>query len=854
MTAGDGPALELRESRGGVACRWSERMLVHGEGDLYGRPYRLLPWQREFLWRWFEVDPALAGVAPWFYLEALIGAERGAVKTELLAALAHLEMTGPDGLRRPSTPIVHMAAASYEQAGELFRQAQIMGGGATGEELHSAPLFGLYDVFDGEIQFADGRPGRIQRVAAVAGTNEGGKGLALDTPIATPTGWTTMGELRRGDVIFAGDGSRTRVLWASGVHHRPCYRVAFSHGDDLVADDEHRWLVEPIRHRGPMRVTTTAALAADHLTGRGQTKWKVPVHGPLDTEPMDWPCDPWYVGYWLGDGTSTAGAITTADDEVLDRFRANAHGWDINHISRYTWGISAQHDRRRSFKVMLRNLGILPVKQVTQAMLRSSVPQRMALLQGWVDADGHVEQRGKVELSCTYPRLMAGAVELVTSLGLKSTLTGTSLWLWTDHPVAWLPRKAANLKAGSAVRRRSEAIRSVTPTATVPTRCIAVDHPSETFLAGRGMHVTHNSSLVLADELAEWTGRRDRLFTVLSASTTKRVPNPGRVVGISMAGVAKGTVPPRDHDPLLWRLYARGLLEAGDPTSRFLLDWVSAPEDLDLDDPEQCRAALRHMRGADVTWSVDVRAREILSRKMPRAEARRLYLCQWLDQAADSWLLELPGAWADADAGAAAIPDDRTDVVVGVDMALKADHVGVVVAGRLADGRVGWWARSWEPIDGRIDHADVFGTIAGTIAQRWRVKAVTYDPRFFELPANLLAAQGINVVEFPQSPERLIPADGLLYELLRTGELAHPGDPRLDAHAAAAAWRETERGRYLAKSRSGGHMDLIRAGSMATHELLIGSGEPTHAAATAAAVTGAAGPDDFFRPTRRLEL
>ena len=64
---------ELRESLGGLVCKWQEQMLVHGEGDLYGKPYRLLPWHREFNWRWFELDPA-AEMGPWWWLEALIGA------------------------------------------------------------------------------------------------------------------------------------------------------------------------------------------------------------------------------------------------------------------------------------------------------------------------------------------------------------------------------------------------------------------------------------------------------------------------------------------------------------------------------------------------------------------------------------------------------------------------------------------------------------------------------------------------------------------------------------------------------------------------------------------------------------
>lgn len=230
------------------------------------------------------------------------------------------------------------------------------------------------------------------------------------------------------------------------------------------------------------------------------------------------------------------------------------------------------------------------------------------------------------------------------------------------------------------------------------------------------------------------------------------------------------------------------------------------------------------MRGADITWSVPVRVREIMTRKIGRRQAQRLYLCQWPDRAFGSWLTDTPGVW-DECGDPDAVPADGSDVVVGVDMALHGDHVGVIVAGQLTDGRVGWWPRSWAPdTTGRVDHADVFATIAGAIAQRWKVKAITYDPRFFELPARMLEDQGFRVVEFPQSPERLIPADGLLHQMVLDHRIAHPDDPVLNDHAGNAAWAESERGRYLSKRKTAaaGKMDLIRAGSMATWELAVG--------------------------------
>ena len=53
-----------------------------------------------------------------------------------------------------------------------------------------------------------------------------GKALALDTPLPTPTGWTTMGEVAVGDLLVGADGKPTTVTAATEVMHgRPCYEV-----------------------------------------------------------------------------------------------------------------------------------------------------------------------------------------------------------------------------------------------------------------------------------------------------------------------------------------------------------------------------------------------------------------------------------------------------------------------------------------------------------------------------------------------------------------------------------------------------------------------------------------------------
>ncbi len=79
--------------------------------------------------------------------------------------------------------------------------------------------------------------------AVVEGGTGVGKALDVDTPIATPTGWTRMGDLRAGDTVFDETGVPTRVVQAFDVmHDRPCYEIEFSDRSTLVADEEHEWI------------------------------------------------------------------------------------------------------------------------------------------------------------------------------------------------------------------------------------------------------------------------------------------------------------------------------------------------------------------------------------------------------------------------------------------------------------------------------------------------------------------------------------------------------------------------------------------------------------------------------------
>ncbi|MCV7014157.1 replicative DNA helicase [Mycolicibacterium madagascariense] len=101
-------------------------------------------------------------------------------------------------------------------------------------------------------------PGQMIVVAARPGV---GKALALDTPLATPGGWTTMGDVRVGDQLLGADGEPTRVVAATEVMTgRPCYEVEFSDGTMIVADELHQWPTE-----AGIRTTVELRSGADRL-------------------------------------------------------------------------------------------------------------------------------------------------------------------------------------------------------------------------------------------------------------------------------------------------------------------------------------------------------------------------------------------------------------------------------------------------------------------------------------------------------------------------------------------------------------------------------------------------------------
>ena len=151
--------IELPETKGSRVVKFIEKFCVHGEGDFFGEPFKLDDWQKALIYELYELDDKKRRK----YRESMIGLPKGNGKSALIAALGLYELLGAG----VTSPLVAVAAASYEQANLVFGTMKTM--------CNESPLLrDMVETYENEIQVKNA-PGRAFRVAAKAGTADGGR-------------------------------------------------------------------------------------------------------------------------------------------------------------------------------------------------------------------------------------------------------------------------------------------------------------------------------------------------------------------------------------------------------------------------------------------------------------------------------------------------------------------------------------------------------------------------------------------------------------------------------------------------------------------------------------------------------
>jgi phage terminase large subunit-like protein len=274
------------------------------------------------------------------------------------------------------------------------------------------------------------------------------------------------------------------------------------------------------------------------------------------------------------------------------------------------------------------------------------------------------------------------------------------------------------------------------------------------------------------------------------------------VIGIGTPGF--------DRHSALWHLRTREL--SGDRLPGFLFTEYAAPENCSIYDEEMWFEANPAL--AEGYMNIDaLRTAVALS---PEAHFRIFRLGQWVD-GVESWLgTDGRALWRALEDPYEMVPSAKT--WVGVDIGLKHDSTAVVWIQQRPNGKYHVKAKVWLPVpDGRLDVSDAMRFIRELDAM-YDVAGIAYDPRYFDLPAQQLVDEGLAMLEVPQSLERMTPAAGLAYEMVKRHEISHDGDPVLETQVLNAVARYNERGFTLAKSRSKDRIDAAVAMVLALFE------------------------------------
>jgi deoxycytidine triphosphate deaminase len=348
-----------------------------------------------------------------------------------------------------------------------------------------------------------------------------GKALALDTEVPTPGGWRTMGSLEIGDLVFTDEGQPTVVVAATPpMTSRPCREVVFSDGTSVLCDAQHQWVTVTKTHRRNSvlreQVVTTDEIARTLRVG---DEWNhhVSLTRRVEYPERELPIDPYVLGVWLGDGTTTKAEVTSADEPILREIAMAGYGVAAQRTRPLVYRIggaghtrdaeTGRYTRNDSLSSKLRNLELLGHKRIPDPFMTASVQQRLSLLEGLMDTDGYVDSAGRCDLTTVNRALALQYHELVASLGFRPTLAEKRAMLdgrdcgpkfevqfTPDRAVFRLGRKLLRQKTDGRFHR-FRAITAVNEVPSRPVRCIQVADPRGVFLVTRSYVPTHNSSL-----------------------------------------------------------------------------------------------------------------------------------------------------------------------------------------------------------------------------------------------------------------------------------------------------------------------------------------------------------------------
>lgn len=370
------------------------------------------------------------------------------------------------------------------------------------------------------------------------------KAQPLDEPVATPSGWTPIGDLAVGDYVLGSGHTPVKVLGVYDLGLREVFKVEFSDGTWTRACAEHLWTVERL---GKMMTIKTSELLSRSMPSRIK-----PV-APSASADIDLPIHPYVLGAWIGDAGRATYRVgtkfrTKSDNDLRWPMMVGVGSKDVAlklaELTGSAVSVTSPAPGRsytKDFYSLRVPIGFALDKLqlmdkysyerfIPASYLRSSYAQRLELLRGLMDTDGHVgSHQNTVDLSTTSEQLAHDVAELVRSLGgwarvrrsrkMPGYTQPDGSRVLTRHCYATVIRLGVNPFGHNVERRerwekkqeetraayrprldraRDKLVKSVTPAGVEQVRCIRVDADDQLYVT-RGTTLTHNTSASFAD-------------------------------------------------------------------------------------------------------------------------------------------------------------------------------------------------------------------------------------------------------------------------------------------------------------------------------------------------------------------
>jgi superfamily II DNA or RNA helicase len=256
-----------------------------------------------------------------------------------------------------------------------------------------------------------------------------GKCLGKDTEILMHDGTKKMvQDIIVGDLLMGDDSTPRKVLTLARGREQ-MYKISSKKGDEYICNESHILSLKcSTNHSKKLQKGTIVDISVkDFLDlpksfhGKGGVLYGYKV--PINFEEKHVTFDPYFLGFWLGDGASSKSMITTQESYVIkffvDYFKNEKKDLYLKYTGfQYDYRINSLTSKN-SFLEFLKNNNLIKNKHIPSDYLHNSKQNRLSLLAGIIDSDGYFN-KNCIEIVQKNETLLDDVVYLARSLGFAA--------------------------------------------------------------------------------------------------------------------------------------------------------------------------------------------------------------------------------------------------------------------------------------------------------------------------------------------------------------------------------------------------------------------------------------------------